>query len=492
MALKVILVACSTVLTILFFLYGFNCYYLLSMRRRYRCPETPPLGIRPRVAIHLPVYNEKYVVCRLLRACARMVRSYGPDRARIVVIDDSDDDTAQAIDRMAALIRRVGVCVDVLRRPDRAGFKAGALQLALDLCPEEYIAVFDADFAPQPSFLEATLPFLVRDERLGVVQCRWEHMNSGYNVITRAVALGIDAHFFVEQPARLAAGCFLNFNGSAGVIRAEALRKAGGWQADTLCEDLDASYRMQMAGYRILYLRDVAIPSEIPPTLPSFRRQQARWACGSLRTAKKLLPRLLADRSLGGRRRLQGLIHLTGYLVHPLMFVSFLLGAATALFNVGTPWRWPALAGAVIGSAIAASTLAPWLYPLAVLRTRRVSIVKNLPAVLVLGLLGFGICLSNTVEAVKALFSKRLWSFRRTPKYAIQQRDDDWGRKVYQVARNPLSLLEAALAVVGILAAGWAFARASYLLALPLAFYAAAFSFVVIMTLLQGRREAGG
>ena len=281
------LVSCSILVTVLFFVYGFNCFFLLSLRRRYLCPALPPLGeAKPRVAVHLPIYNERYVVGRLLAACGDMVARYGKSRARIVVIDDSDDETAGKVDRLAKELCRQGIDIDVLRRPQRTGFKAGALQLALEECREEYIAVFDADFVPQPCFLADTVPFMAADDTLGVVQCRWEHMNASYNTVTRAVALGIDAHFFVEQPARQAGGCFLNFNGSAGLIRAAALRQAGGWQADTLSEDLDASYRMQLAGFRILYLRDVATPSEVPPTMPSFRRQQARWACGSLRAAR--------------------------------------------------------------------------------------------------------------------------------------------------------------------------------------------------------------
>jgi cellulose synthase/poly-beta-1,6-N-acetylglucosamine synthase-like glycosyltransferase len=486
------LVACSVLVTSLFFLYGFNCYYLLSVRRRYLCPAVPPLGReKPRVAIHLPVYNERYVVGRLLAACGAMVRSYGKDLARIVVIDDSDDDTAVEVDRRAADLRRAGIAVEVLRRPERTGFKAGALQLALEGCREEYIAVFDADFVPQPFFLMNTVPFMAADDTVGVVQCRWEHMNASYNSVTRAVALGIDAHFFVEQPARQAAGCFLNFNGSAGLIRAAALRQAGGWQADTLSEDLDASYRMQLAGFRILYLRDVATPSEVPPTMPSFRRQQARWACGSLRAARKLLPRILADRSLGVRRRLQGFIHLTGYMVHPLMFFSFLLGACGAILQAGaSPGKLAGVPSAALWCVIGACTVAVWLYPLEALRARRMSVVRNFPTILVLGLLGFGICFSNTVEAARALFGRKAACFRRTPKYAIQQSADEWRGKKYQVPLDGLNIMEAVFAVLGLAGTACAIFRGDYAMTLFLLFYSAAFSYVVILTVLQSRQEA--
>jgi cellulose synthase/poly-beta-1,6-N-acetylglucosamine synthase-like glycosyltransferase len=485
-------VSFSILVTVLFFLYGFNCYYLLSVRRRYHCPSSPPLGRKkPRVAIHLPIYNEKYVVGRLLAACGAMVSSYGKRQARIVVIDDSDDDTAEEIDHLAAELGHRGIRVDVLRRTERTGFKAGALQLALEECREEYIAVFDADFVPQPLFLTNTVPHMAADDAVGVVQCRWEHMNASYNSVTKAVALGIDAHFFVEQPARQAAGCFLNFNGSAGLIRAAALRQAGGWQADTLSEDLDASYRMQLAGFRILYLRDVATPSEVPPTMPSFRRQQARWACGSLRAARKLLPRILADRSLGLRRRLQGFIHLTAYMVHPLMFLSFLLGACGAILAGGVfRAALPGVPSTALWCVIGACTVAVWLYPLEVLRARRMSIVRNFPTVLVLGLLGFGICFSNTVEAARALFGRRTASFRRTPKYAIQERADDWRGKKYQVPLDGLNVGEAAFAIMGAAGAACAFSHGDYAMTFFLLFYTAAFSYVVFMTILQSRQEA--
>ena len=183
-------------------------------------------------------------------------------------------------------------------------------------------------------FSFAPCPILSRMKVWEVIQTRWTHINRNYNLLTRAIAIGIDVHFLIEQAGRYAAGCFQNFNGSGGVLRKRALMEAGGWQSDTLAEDLDASYRIQIQGYRILYLKDLQSPGEVPPTVPSYKKQQGRWACGSLRTAKKLLPTLMPNHNLGFRKRLQAFIHLTGYMVHPLMFTSFVLACLATLLRV--------------------------------------------------------------------------------------------------------------------------------------------------------------
>ncbi len=333
--LRVFLLVLSLIVTFLFFLYGFNCYYLLAARRRYRSPVAPALnGSRPAVCIHLPIYNEKYVIARLLNAVACMAAAYGKDRVHIIVLDDSDDDTRDEVDRHIALHAARGMRMEVMRRRDRGGYKAGALQAALERTRDDFIAVFDADFIPSRDFLLRAVPHFLDNPLLGVVQGRWDHINRDYSPLTRALSIGINVHFLIEQPGRYAADCFLNFNGTCGIIRRKALEDAGGWQADTLAEDLDVSYRMQMAGYRIMYVRDLACQGEVPPSMPSFIRQQARWACGSLRTAKKLLARLWKTPGLALRTRLQGFIHLTYYMVHPLMYLSFLLACIGTILGV--------------------------------------------------------------------------------------------------------------------------------------------------------------
>ncbi len=515
MLLQIIFAGCSLVLTFLFFLYGFNHYYLLAAARRYKSPVlTGTAGRRPSVSIHLPVYNEKYVIRRLVAACARMAEAYGRAEVNILIIDDSDDDTVAEIDDVTAEYLAKGFRIGVLRRESRQGFKAGGLQRALEQTEDEFVVVFDADFIPSADFLMCTLPYFVQDERLGIIQTRWAHLNRDYNFLTRSIAVGIDVHFFIEQAGRFAAGCFQNFNGSGGVLRTKALVEAGGWQADTLAEDLDVSYRIQLKGYQFLYLRDLPSPGEIPPTVPSFKKQQGRWACGSLRTARKILPALLADRSLGFKKRLEAFIHLTGYLVHPLMFGSFVLACLGTLFHIYTfrialsvsplspgvnaettrataallfqnlPW-------VLLGLMIVLCTIAVWITPVAALRTQGFSASQNAANLVVLFLLGCGISLNNTIEAGKALLTNRDWAFRRTPKYAIRHSQEGWREKRYQVPLDSVCFLELACVGLGAFAIGDAVSDANYGVLVILVPYVAAYLFVALLTIRQSRRGQG-
>src|SRR5512136_2187819 len=269
----------SLILTLLFFVYGFNYYYLLLAARRYHSPAMPERSMtRPAVSIQLPIYNEKYVVRRVVAACAEMANAYGVEKVRLLILDDSDDDTVQEIDEVLEEYKKKNYRMGVLRRPNRVGFKAGALQAALDNTQEEFIAIFDADFIPPADFLLQTMPYFSQNESVAIVQSRWSSVNKDYNLLTQAISHAIDVHFLIEQPGRFAAGIFQNFNGSGGVLRKKAILEAGGWLADTLAEDLDLSYRMQTLGYRILYLRDLVCPGEIPPTIPNIKQQQSRWA----------------------------------------------------------------------------------------------------------------------------------------------------------------------------------------------------------------------
>ncbi len=511
MWLPYLLVGFSLLLTVSFIVYAANQYYLLNASQRYVSPPLPDLpNFRPAVCIHLPVYNEKYVIARLLDSCTRMAGTYGRERVRILVLDDSDDGTSSEIDRLVEAYSEAGFRIEVMRRGNRAGFKAGALQAALDRTQENYVAVFDADFLPRDGFLERTLPYFAGDPSLGIVQTRWSHLNRDYNLLTRAIAIGIDVHFFIEQTGRFAASCYQNFNGSGGVLRRSAVLEAGGWQTDSLAEDLDLSYRMQRKGYRILYLKDVETPGEVPLTVPSFKKQQSRWACGSLRTARKILPSLLRDRNVDRKKRLQAFLHLTGYLIHPLMLTSFLmaclatlLGLGNTVFSFNSPFaslrtHWslttltaaglrPLLWGPLV-TVIVVSTVAPWFSSIVTLKAQHLPVASNLASLLVLFLLGCGISLMNTIDAGKALLTSREWEFNRTPKYASLNDTGDWRSKIYQVPLDPGwagEVLVVALGLLAILRAVSDSATVSLILLVP---YTSAYAFVLAMTALQSRR----
>jgi len=506
----------STALTLLFFLYGFNHYYLLHAARRYRSPGIPldSMADKPRVAIHLPVYNERYVIHRLISACASIAENYGMDRVKIVIIDDSDDETVEVIDREVADYQTRHLNIEVLRRKNRQGYKAGALQEGLDQAKEEFIAVFDADFTPPADFLVRSIPFFLQNEKLGIIQSRWTHINRNYNVLTGAIAIGIDVHFLIEQAGRYAAGCFQNFNGSGGILRTKAILQAGGWQSDTLAEDLDISYRIQIQGYRILYLRDLHCPGEVPPTVPSYKKQQGRWACGSLRTAKKLLPGLLPNRDFGFKQRLEAFIHLTGYLVHPMMFTSFVLACLATLLRVDVfrivdilanlPSSAPTEAigrqaslsphlviWSLIGLLILLCTIAAWIPPFVALKAQRLPLWRKLSSFLILFFLGCGVSVSNTIESGKALLSNRNWAFKRTPKYAVQYGNEKWRDKRYQVSLDFVCVLELAFMCLGIISIGFSIWNSYFVILLILIPFTAAYAFMFSLTILQSLPERG-
>jgi cellulose synthase/poly-beta-1,6-N-acetylglucosamine synthase-like glycosyltransferase len=513
MFLQILFISLSLILTILFFLYGFNHYYLLYSASRYRAPN---LAIhtqsRPAVCIHLPIYNEKYVIRRLVEACSRMVKAYGIDKVRIIIIDDSQDETIRVVNKIVEEYKGKGYQIEALRRKQRQGFKAGALQAALEITKEEFIVVFDADFIPEEDFLNRTIPYFLGDSKLGIIQSRWTHTNRDYNSLTKAIAIGIDVHFLIEQTGRYASGCFQNFNGSGGVLRKKALLEAGGWQADTLAEDLDVSYRIQLQGYHFLYIKDLQSPGEIPPTVPSFKKQQGRWANGSLRTARKVLPTILSNRKLGVKKRLEAFIHLTGYMVHPLMFVSFLLTFSATLLsvnsfrlahvstilqfanqpqalNIGGAFILETLTWVLLGSMILFCAVAAWVTPIASLRAQNLPVLSNLWSLVILFLLGFGISMSNTVEAGKALLTNREWTFKRTPKYAVESGKDQWRSRRYQVPLDRMALLELLLVFFGVIAMVYAVSRSNFVVLLILIPYTLAYAFVFFLTIWQSQQE---
>ena len=421
--LAIILLAVYCACAFVLFIYGINCYvmvYLCSRgRKRQRDLDREMLdefwkthsdADLPVVTTQLPIFNEANVVERLVRSVAAI--DYPIDRHEIQILDDSTDHTLQMSEALAAELREKGYDVKVIRRPDRKGFKAGALGYGLDIARGDFVAVFDADFVPGPEFLRSTVPYLLMESGLGFVQARWGHRNRNYSLLTVAQSMGIDGHFAVEQSARSWSGLFLNFNGTAGVWRKETIYSAGGWKSDTLTEDLDLSYRAQLAGWEPRYLVDVVAPAEVPTDINALKTQQHRWAKGSIQTAMRLLPEVLRRKDVGFFKKLQAWMHLTHYMIHPVMLAMALL--VLPLLFLGDHWvRTPLMVGLLVSMLV--SMMAPnFLYLFAQRLTRDdwKKSFKYLPTLMVLGV---GLAVNNTRAVLEALFGRKS-EFIRTPK----------------------------------------------------------------------------
>jgi cellulose synthase/poly-beta-1,6-N-acetylglucosamine synthase-like glycosyltransferase len=351
------------------------------------------------------------VVEPLLRACLAL--DYPPDRLEIQILDDSTDDTGRVVARVLADLPLGGPEVEHVRRPDREGFKAGALAHGLTRATGAFLLILDADFRPHPDLVRRLLP-LFEDPRVGVVQARWDHLNEGAGLLTRCQAILLDGHFAFEQGGRHAAGRFLNFNGTAGIWRRQALEAAGGWSADTLTEDLDLSYRAQMAGWKILYQGDVGVPAELPEGIRAFEVQQQRWAQGGIQTARKLLPTLWRGPWSAGVK-LDGSIHLLGHLAHPMTVALgvLLLPSALARQALGMGrWLLVDLGVFVLASG---SFL---LFYLAAARTRRRPWLRAIPTAAVTMALGIGLTATVSRAVLRGLLpgSGDRDPFHRTPK----------------------------------------------------------------------------
>ena len=391
---------------------GLNMLFLTMVTIIVRLPwprrirPLPPMADDewPTVLVQLPVFNERYVVDRLIDAVAAL--DYPAERLTIQVLDDSTDDTSTFARSRVAYYRARGRSITYLHRTDRSGFKAGALAAGLEAADGEFVAIFDADFVPPVDFLRRTIPEFSRDPRIAAVQTRWEHLNHADDALTRAEALALDGYFGVEQLARSRLGLLMVFNGSAGLWRRTAIADAGGWQGDTLAEDLDLSYRAQLLGWRMTYLPNVASPAELPTTMAAFKRQQFRWAKGSFQVLRKLGPRLLTSNTTLFRK-LAGILHLSSYFGNVLLIVSLLLSLPVVLLDHGqTPMHWGLVGLAGFGP--------PVLGAVAQL-TMRKDWPKRLLYYPVLILVGIGLTFSNTLATWEAIWGAHN-DFLRTPK----------------------------------------------------------------------------
>lgn len=464
-------------------IYGFNSLILTWLYRRNSKQTSnhppnhnnvSPAGY-PHVTIQLPVYNERHVVERLVNAVAQL--NWPAERLLIQILDDSTDDTQQII---AAVVNRYQTRknapgVEHVRRANREGYKAGALQHGLTLTQSDFVAIFDADFLPPANFLQETIP-LFTDSTVGCVQTRWGHVNPETSHLTQAQALGIDGHFVVEQNARHLVNAFLNFNGTAGVWRRACMDDAGGWQGDTLTEDLDLSYRAQLCGWKVVYQPNMVVPAELPVQVDAFKRQQFRWAKGSIQTAIKLLGKLWhAPQPLW--LKLMGTLHLTNYSVHPMMLLNLLLTLPMTMSSSPFLLLTPLFTLSAIGP--------PILYWTAMqTQTPALSSPSKLGRLGILIALGTGLSLNNTRAVLEAIFGVSS-EFKRTPKFAVTSQFNQWHSSTYALPRNPTAWIELALAIYSMGLLIWSLSLGVWWLILWLSLYAGGYSYVAGLSFVQ-------
>jgi cellulose synthase/poly-beta-1,6-N-acetylglucosamine synthase-like glycosyltransferase len=433
----------------------------------------------PTVTVQLPIYNERHVVERLIEACAAL--DYPRDRLQIQVLDDSSDDTVRIVDRSVTHWQAQGCDISAVRRADRRGYKAGALAHALPLATGDFVAVFDADFRPAPDFLRCTVPYFLTPDatQTGFVQTRWGHLNRDYSPLTRSQALALDGHFAVEQAGRQAAGYFFGFNGSGGIWRRACIEDAqtGGWQDDTLCEDLDLSYRAQLAGWRACYVNEIIAPAEIPPQLNAYKRQQFRWAKGSIQTLRKLGGRVWRS---GRAAPVRGaaMIHLGSYLIHPMLLL-LLLTIPPLLLLGGAPPSPIALVGFT-------SFGPPLLYAVGQQRLYGKNWWRRWIYLPLLTLLGMGVCLSNSLAVWQGLRT-RGGVFQRTPKFRVEQSGDAWWGSTYRLPLDRMMMAEIGLMIYALVAAWLVAQQSGWMSAFFMLLYAAGFAAVIGVSLWQNR-----
>ena len=422
-------------------IYGWHRYYLvyLYMKHRDQAPPAPgPLAACPPVTVQLPIYNEMYVADRLIDAVCEM--DYPRELLEIQVLDDSTDETKDIAELAVRRHASRGFNIRHLHRVDRRGYKAGALEAGLRVSHGKYIAIFDADFIPPRDFLQRTPPYLEQRPELGMVQARWGHINHDYSLLTKIQSIMLDAHFVLEHGGRNRAGCFFNFNGTAGVWRRDAIDDAGGWQHDTLTEDLDLSYRAQLRGWKFLFVPDLVSPAEVPVEMNSFKSQQHRWAKGSIQTCMKLLPEILTSKQPLSVKA-EAFFHLSANFNYLLMSLLSILmfPAMWVRYNMG--WTEMLLIDVPLFAAATLSVCNFYMVSQRELYPDWRSRLKYLPFLMSIGI---GLCVNNTRAVLEALFKKQS-EFARTPKYGIERDSDEWVGKKYHQSLGVQPLIELAL-----------------------------------------------
>ena len=422
--------------------YGIHRYFIiyLFLKNRNRVPKPAARFQKlPKVTMQLPIFNEVYVVERLLRAVSAI--DYPRELLQIQVLDDSTDDTREITSSCAAELRGRGFNVSLIHRVDRTGFKAGALAGGLEAAEGEFVCILDADFVPQPDLLKRTIHFFT-DPKVGMIQTRWGHLNRGYSLLTRVQAMFLDGHLLLEQTARSRSGRFFNFNGTAGLWRRTCIQEAGGWQHDTLTEDLDLSYRAQLVGWKFVFLPDVVTPAELPVDMNGFKSQQHRWTKGSIQTCKKLLPTIWRS-NLPLPIKIEATGHLTSNFAYLLLAcLCVLLHPSTG--GPQTGWLRTLLIDVPIFLTASVSVAVFYICAQRELHPRGwLKEILLLPCLLALGV---GLSLNNARAVLEAVFNHKS-DFKRTPKYGIERKSQPWRSCRYMPLRSILPIAEMGFAV---------------------------------------------
>jgi cellulose synthase/poly-beta-1,6-N-acetylglucosamine synthase-like glycosyltransferase len=422
-------------------MYGLHRYWLVYNFYKYRdnVPPTPPdVKSWPRVTIQLPIFNERYVIERLVEAVSRF--DYPHELLDVQVLDDSIDETREIARACVERFQALGLPIRYLHRTDRTGFKAGALAEGLKTAQGEYVAIFDADFVPAPDFLRRAIPYF-HEPQIAMVQTRWTYLNADYSLLTEVERILLDGHFVIEHGARSRRGSFFNFNGTAGIWRRTAIEDAGGWEHDTLTEDTDLSYRAQLRGWRFVYVPGIGCASELPVEMNSFKAQQARWAKGLMQTAKKILPRVMRSNE-PFHVKAEAFFHLTANISYPLMIIlsTMLLPAMIVRFYQGTFQMLVIDLPLFMASSFSISSF----YLVAQRSLNPKTWKRKIVYVPFVMAVGIGISVRNAIAVIEAICGKQS-DFARTPKRGIQGQTKNVVSKSYRNRSGWLPFVEIGL-----------------------------------------------
>jgi len=488
-----VLIVVYLIFALTLFIYSANCYIMIFLfKRRVKKEIDKNLNFLknfakksdnidwPVVTTQLPIFNEKNVVERLINNVVKL--DYPLGKHEIQILDDSTDETIELVAEIVKKHQANGINIKHIRREDRVGFKAGALQHGMNICEGSLLAIFDADFLPESDFLRKTVPFLIEGPEYAASQARWGHINADYSWLTTAQAIGLDAHFAVEQSARAWNELYMNFNGTAGVWRKSAIIDAGGWQADTLTEDMDLSYRAQLAGWKMKFVFDVAAPAELPTAVTAFKSQQFRWAKGSMQTAMKLIPTIFRSRD-SLLKKVEAFLHLTHYVVHPLILILAVLALPVLFFSryMLPVEAWFGLLGLFLISTVAPSSL--YLFAQKVIYDKFWKKIVFLPWMMCVGV---GLAVNNSRAVFEALIKKET-PFVRTPKTGDSPSPS---KMKYFNKSNPLIWLEILFGIYSLVGFIITLYSGRFLLGYFMLIYTIGFLFIGVSSLIESRRFA--